>query len=192
MIGIILIADVAQEQELPWPVFLLVLVATVFLLIAARRGTRRSAERASRGSSRMAADYRKQHRLDDDLREVMLELESLARSVNAQIENKYQKLEAVIRHADERIQRLEMLAGAPERGRPSATEERSLDVTVAEEGVVHGASTGHSELGILSDSERLRVYELSDSGMLPQMVAKELGRTTAEIELLLALKRSEQ
>jgi hypothetical protein len=104
----------------------------------------------------------------------MIELEKLARHVNAQIDTKFLKLEAVIRDADQRIAELERLSTG-RGGRTVASD--GVDITIGDMGQ-------HS-----SGLDPRAVHKLMDAGLSPTEIARELGRSRGEIDLILAMRR---
>ena len=102
-----------------------------------------------------------------DMESLLAELQELSRRISADIDTRYAKLEAVIRDADRRIAVLNRLArqrGGGERDGELPAEDVGLDVRYDV------------------------VYELSDAGFTPIEIAKDLGKTTGEIELILKLR----
>ncbi|MBP7935721.1 MAG: hypothetical protein KA354_13825 [Phycisphaerae bacterium] len=100
-----------------------------------------------------------------NIESLLAELQELSRRISADIDTRYAKLEAVIRDADRRIAVLNRLTR--QRGEvPSQhpTEDMGLDVRYDV------------------------VYELSDAGFSAIEIAKDLGKTTGEIELILKLR----
>jgi hypothetical protein len=103
-------------------------------------------------------------RRDMDL--LMVELQELSRRISAEIDTRFAKLEAAIRDADRRIavlNRLSRNAGdRPDDGMKSDFDAR------------HGV-----------------VYELADAGFSPIEIARDLGKTPGEIELILNLRKQQ-
>ncbi len=181
---LVLIAAQPDNFEVPWPIFLLVLVATIFLLIATRKKTR-NVSKTRQHTRQLVDEYKRHHRLDDDLREVMIELENLARQVNGQIETKYMKLESVIRDADQRIARLERLLEEKSDGdAPVSDGAVRLDVVIGDEQENSDLSAENEEVQI----NKTVVYELADAGLQAQEIAVQLNHPIGEIELILALR----
>src|SRR5687767_8058912 len=103
-------------------------------------------------------------RRDMDL--LMVELQELSRRISAEIDTRFAKLEAAIRDADRRIAVLNRLsrsaADRPDDGMKSDFDAR------------HGV-----------------VYELADAGFSPIEIARDLGKTPGEIELILNLRKQQ-
>ena len=175
-----LLAQRGQTQS-SWPFLLAVVVGTVVLLYFTRRRTMhkdtplRSYARAQR------AEFGSRQSIEKDLREVMIELESLAREVNAQIDTKYHKLEAVMRGADQRIERLQQLYRADQAGDEGLTQ---LDVTVGADPAAPATAPKDADRAL----DRRLVGELTDAGKTPLEIARQLCRPVGEIELVLAVR----
>ena len=95
------------------------------------------------------------------------ELQDLSRKISAEIDTRFGKLEAAIRDADRRIAVLNRMSrGTAQDGSdaPAAGGDHDVRYTV--------------------------VYELADAGFSPVDIAKDLGRTPGEIELILNLRRT--
>jgi hypothetical protein len=107
-------------------------------------------------------------RLRRDLDELVVELQETSRRISAEIDMRFSKLDAVIQDADRRIAVLNRLTrqGAD----PSAD-------------VKHDAASG------AADVRHAVVYELADAGASPLEIARELGKTPGEVELILNLRQ---
>ncbi len=101
-----------------------------------------------------------------DLDELMVELQELSRKIGAEIDTRFAKLEAAIRDADRRIAVLNRLARGQEATPLS-------DPTPASDG----------------DTRHQVDYELADAGLTPVEIARDLGKTPGEVELILNLRR---
>lgn len=100
-----------------------------------------------------------------DMESLLGELQELSRRISADIDTRYAKLEAVIRDADRRIAVLNRLAR-----RRGERDGKQPD--------------GDAGFDVRHDV----VYELSDAGFTAVEIAKDLGKTTGEIELILKLR----
>ncbi|NLX14804.1 MAG: hypothetical protein GXY44_14295 [Phycisphaerales bacterium] len=107
-----------------------------------------------------------QTRLKHDLEALMVELEEFSRSVSAQIDMRFAKLETAIQDADRRITALNRLTRrlAERNGQPVPENEAH-------------------------DLRHEIVYELSDAGLTPIEIARDTGKTPGEIELILNLRK---
>lgn len=162
-----------NPPELPKPLVVSIVVATVVFVVLARRRTVRSSQ-ASPDARRAALgiETRAQARIESDLRETVIELENLARRINGEIETKYRKLEAVIRDADARIAELSRLS------RTSESLERDP----------HSAPDNRIGTRDSKRTDRQAVYALADAGHDAAEIARRLERPEGEIEMLLALR----
>lgn len=152
-----------QAQQLV-PIFLAT-VAVVFMMLSLRRRQQQQRQRPSRPiapqpQAQVSPDlYR-------DLDELIVELQELSRRISAEIDTRFAKLETAIRDADRRIAVLHRLNRG--QGAPAA----APDAGPAAE----------------ADSRHAVVYELSDAGFSPVEIARELGKTPGEVELILNLR----
>lgn len=107
-----------------------------------------------------------QTRLKHDLEALMVELEEFSRSVSAQIDMRFAKLETAIQDADRRITALNRLTRrlAERDGQPTPETEAH-------------------------DLRHEIVYELADAGLTPVEIARDTGKTPGEIELILNLRK---
>jgi len=156
------------------PVALLALaVVTVALLLGLTRWKLRRSRSVSSSSPGETS-------LTRDIEAVMVELDRLSRQVHGRLDGKIAKLEGLIREADRRIDDLSRLSR-------SATGHPTIDVTLGPEST-HSADSDNPEGPAAPD--RKRVYALADSGMSSIEIARELGESTGEIELILALRKA--
>ena len=109
----------------------------------------------------------------------MLELDQLSRQVHGRINTQVAKLEAVMREADRKIESLTRLTrsahGAP-----------ALEVTLDREDPYKEASTP----SVVETSRHAYIYGFADRGMSIVDIAREVGKTAGEIELILALRKT--
>ena len=157
---------------------------TIYML-ATRNRIRRSASESTQSARARLDELTQRSRLSRDLEEVMVELDELSRQVNGRLDTRFAKLEAVIRDADERIDKLTRLLR-------EARGESTLDVTVNDGEVQNGAATQADPSPGEPKSAPLHgdVYDLADEGLTPARIAAKTGRTTGEVELILALRRT--
>jgi len=101
-----------------------------------------------------------------DLNELMVELQELSRRISAEIDTRFAKLEAAIRDADRRIVVLNRLSRQAAGGAAEPS----------------NALSGH-------DIRHTVVYELADAGLTPIEIARDLGKTPGEVELILNLRK---
>jgi len=144
-----------------------ILVALYLIISSLRRRQQRRARQDTPGSDPQPAraSTSEGQQLRRDLEALMVELQELSRKISAQIDTRFAKLETVIRDADRRIAVLERL-------------NRQADVKT-------GAILGET---FSQDIRHSAVYELADTGLTPVDIAKELGKTPGEVELILNLR----
>ena len=114
-----------------------------------------------------------------DVEQVMLELDQLARQIHGRIDTRVAKLEAIIRDADERIDQLGRLVRA-------ARGDATIDVTLDSEDPHMPSPSANEE----TDDRHGAVYRLADGGLSAAQIGQEVGKTTGEVELILALRRA--
>jgi hypothetical protein len=115
--------------------------------------------------------------IQSDMQELLVELQELSRAINSQIDTKFSKLEASIRNADERIERLERLIR-------QATGVKGIDVTVGGTPDPEARTPQDPAVG----PNKALIYSLADAGKTPVEIARETGVNTGEVELILALR----
>jgi hypothetical protein len=125
-----------------------------------------------------------QRAVEKQMTELLVELEQMARQMTAQLETRASKLDALIREADEKISHLQRLnasgISAPQPSHPP------LQLT---------NQMGSCDLPLFPpppalEARHAQIYELSDQGFSPRVIAQKLGRPHGEIELILALRES--
>lgn len=157
---------------------IMAIVALTMLMLSTRRRIVGLRQRPDGDSVRER--YRalqKEAEAKQDVEQVMLELEKLSRQIHGRIDTKLSRLETLIRDADQRIESLSRLAEAPGRG-------AGLEITLGSE-EPHPAPKTH-EVG---EDWHAAVYRAADGGMTTVQIARELGRTAGEVELVLALRK---
>jgi hypothetical protein len=165
----------------PTQIILLVMaiVALTLLMLSTRRRIVDLRRRSGADSARERySGLQKEAEAKHDVEQVMLELEKLSRQIHGRIDTKLARLETLIRDADQRIERLSRLAEAPGGG-------AGLEVTLDHEEPRPTPKTG--EVG---EDWHAAVYRAADGGMSAVQIAQEVGRTTGEVELLLALRKT--
>ncbi|MHC4236129.1 MAG: hypothetical protein ACYSUQ_13520 [Planctomycetota bacterium] len=157
---------------------LVILAVTALMMISTRRRLREARNSPKAYAREQIARLRDEQAVVQDVEEVMLQLEQLSRQIQARIDTRFAKLEAVIRDADGRIDRLERLLRQAE-GDPS------LDVTVD-----NASQEVSDQSGTDDDPRRRLIYELADAGRTPVQIAEEAGQNIGEVELILALRKT--
>lgn len=110
----------ATPAESSTPFLLAVVVATTMVVVATRRRVQRSQrENTGRSSGKLnphnamvqkrAESIRAQNSAESEASAAMLELQDYARQIQAQVDNRFQKLEAASRRADRKIAELRQL-----------------------------------------------------------------------------------
>lgn len=157
----------------------LAVIAVFFLMTGLRRRQRQRSQIPPRTTPLReppsTPDIGTQQRLRRDLEDLIGELQELSRKISAEIDTRFAKLEAAMRDADRRIAVLNRLSrdGREGNGRLSDGDSR----TAGDEG---------------PDARYGVVYELADAGHSPVEIARDLGKTPGEIELILNLRKSVQ
>jgi hypothetical protein len=191
-----------------------VVLLTFFSLMLVRRNRQRS----QANSQRVRAEYealREHKALRGSLDDLLLQIEDMARRVNAQLDTKFAKLETVVRHADERIRRLERLvqeAAAARAAMSRASAEPSpqaaaqtpgqpaqVDVVIDDSPAVEpeAADPPPSEEppaerptpAPVTYNQMKRIYDLADQGLTPMKVAEKLHVPIGEVEVVLNVRR---
>ena len=152
---------------------LLIAAIAGFLLITGMRRKQRERARAAanppvpRSLIAAASPLENKERLRRDLELLIGELQDLSRKVTAEIDTRFTKLETAIRDADRRIAVLNRLS-------------RGMGT--------HDAAAAGDNTD--QDLRYAVVYELADAGFSPIDIARDLGKTPGEIELILNLRRT--
>ena len=149
------------------------------LMISTYRRTRQRRQAPRTSARELYAKLQKESEVKRDMGQVMLELDQLARQIHGRIDTRFAKLEAVIRDADERINELSRLLRAAE-GVPG------VDVTLGQEDPDEPSPSSDQA----ADSRYGAVYRLADSGLPVTQIAQEVGKTSGEVELILALRKA--
>jgi CBS-domain-containing membrane protein len=114
-----------------------------------------------------------------DAKEVMVQLDQVARRIHGRLDAKLDRLESLLREADQRIDQLARSVRAAD-GRPV------LDVTLQAAGPKDSSGVKAVEP---ADPAMEAVYRLADGGLAADQIAQELGKVTGEVELILGLRR---
>ncbi|UCD27356.1 MAG: hypothetical protein JSV03_09510 [Planctomycetota bacterium] len=146
----------------------LVFIAVFFLLSSLWRRQRKRNRELERDSQirKAAAPVSAESNITRDLEDLLVELQELSRRISADIDTKFAKLEAAIRDADRRIAVL-----------------NRLDRHMVDETSVNSQEAGDHE------ARHAVIYELADAGFTPVQIAKDLGKSPGEVELILNLRK---
>jgi hypothetical protein len=150
---------------------------SALLLITTRRRVRRSQNSPQAYAREQIARLRNEQSLMQDMGELMAELEQFSRQAQARLDTKFAKLEAVIRDADQRIERLERLMRQADGG-------PGVDV------IVDGSPDEASASSADDASRHELVFRLADAGLTPAQIAQETDQSRGEVELILALRKA--
>ena len=167
--------QILQRGELV-PLILL-LGLTAVLMWTSRRKLRQSTGQSKRSTPLREAPLLppgSKEQMRRDLESLIAELEQLSRKISAEIDTRFAKLEAAMHDADRRIAALHRLT-LQQQGEPLARTPQPP---------VEGAEP-------VSDRPEDRyalIYELADVGFSPVEIARDLGRTPGEVELILNLR----
>ncbi len=167
------------------PQILMVVLAVVALtavMLSTRRRVRDSVRQPSHTAREQFAQLKEQTKAVRDVEQVMLELDQLSRQIHGRLDTKLARLEVVIRDADARIAKLTRLLqqadGGP-RVEITLDEEKPYEPSTCEP--LQEESNRHSA-----------VFRLVDNGSSPLEIAKRLGRPVGEVELILALRQTQE
>ena len=154
----------------------LAIVSLTMLMLSTRRRLMKSRQMPRTSIRERYVGLREKNEATCGMEQAMLQLDQLSRQIHGRLDTKLARLEAVIRDADRRIDALSRLAPAAEGSRRleiTLDEERPRDDRVPEGDVRHSA-----------------VYRLADQGLATVDIAEHTGRTTGEVELILALRKT--
>ncbi len=150
------------------PLAVLAVAAFLLMLSLRRRLGRRGWEPPEDTPVRRAPSVPQgEARIRRDMEELLVELQDLSRKISAEIDTRFAKLEAVLRDADRRIAVLNRLSRE----------------TSAKAGGPVAEPESH-------EARHAVVYELADAGFSPVEIARDLGRTPGEVELILNLRKN--
>lgn len=127
------------------------------------------------------AKMKEEHGMRGDIEELMVQLQELSRDISAQIDTRFTKLEASIQSADERIETLQKLIRTAQ-GRPA------IDLLADDDDKPQPSEPVPAGVDVM----RSRILALTEIGKDPVEIAREIGRTPGEIELILSLERSSE
>lgn len=128
------------------------------------------------------ARLREQRELQQGLEDLLTQLEEVNQRINAQLDSRFKRLEALIREADQRIGPAAQVGEA----RPKAAVHAGP--TVASTSAGPAPATGGSGAPPLAQ-QRQRICELADSGTPPLAIADMLRIPVGEVELILNLRK---
>ena len=164
-----------------WMFLLVLCLVTLSLMLVRIRQSRRPVRpkpsiRRELDAMRGRSDL---HRSADEL---LIQLEEMARRINAQVDTKFAKLDRVVMDADERLAKLEAALGRADRlaiesSASGGCESSGADAQAAPVLADHPTDTRHAG-----------VYDLADAGKPPLEIAERLGMPLGEVEVILNLR----
>jgi len=133
----------------------------------------------------------RQRGVEREMSNLLVELSEMARQVTAQLDTRAAKLELLIKEADEKIEALRTLTGAPQAG-PAAPIQPTMrivrDGTTERQALIQPLEAAPSPAPA-TDPRYAEIYALADEGCSAGDIASRLGRPRGEIELILALRQ---
>lgn len=116
----------------------------------------------------------------DELRSLMEQADQLADGLAADLDGRAARLEELIRRADERLNRLERAEGQ------WRTEAEQHPIAG---GLIEPAPSASIGRAGNDDPITREIYRLSDSGLPPVEIARQLSQHAGKVELILALRK---
>ncbi len=180
---------------------LLAMLCLVMLSVAMLRRSQQRQATAREVTREHMARLRDQHNLRGSMDDLLVQLEEVARRVNAQVDTRFAKLEAVIHDADQRIARLERLTGRvttpehlPTGSGPAAPSPTGPEVAPPPPDGEHAAPPPIASAPPRCPStppgeRRRRIYDLADQGTSALVIADALQMPIGEVELILSLRK---
>jgi hypothetical protein len=144
-------------------------LAMMYVFLKARRKPTKN----TLGTQTPYANLATQKRVENQMTELVVELEKMARQITAQLDTRAARLEALITQADERVELLKSLTSGPRFA----------------EGIQQDDQEPQPPDPIPIDPRHSAVYSLADQGRSPMEISKEVGQPAGEVELILALRR---
>ncbi len=175
-------------------------IGVILLLYSTTRRISGKSKLKQSQAANMIPSVRQQQDIKCDLQRLLVDLQDLARQINAHIDTRFCKLEVLIKQADEKIKRLEQLANSQNKIVGGSNDNVS-NVSLDENESGKFEETNQESLSSAQrpedrperiDPERALIYKLADRGKSIVEIARELNKNTGEIELILSLRRSER
>ncbi len=154
---------------------LLVVMCLVMLSVSMLRRSHQRRATTRDLTREQFARLRDQKEVRSSMDDLLVQLEEASRRINAQVDTRFAKLEAVIREADEKIVRLEQMGHAAAPIQRAATPSPATIPTTAAPAISRGEQRG-------------RIYELADKGTTVVTIADALSMPLGEVELILSLR----
>ena len=187
-----LLGQANRFDSTTWIALVIGCAATMYVMYRARRKAKRDPLDQHPINSSMA----QQRAVERQMSNLLIELSEMARTVNATIETRTVKLEALIDAADQRIETLRALSDSTAANHAPATRrgEREIVATVtASRGLSPptAMTTTATTTSSTGDDRHTQIYQLADHGRSVDEIAAALNRPSGEIELILALRSRE-
>jgi len=165
-----------RDESTQWFVLAVGVMATGYLVLRGRAKRRKDPfERpAAMGDSQ-------QRQLERDISNLMVEMLETARQMTAQLDTRATRLELLLKEADAKLAALKTATATPAKPTPAT----SPTTTVPPEPEVLAPVAKPEPL---PDPRHADVYAKADQGLSLSEIARELGRPSGEVELILALR----
>lgn len=143
----------------------------------------------SASSSGSKPGLSQQRSVEREMSNLLVELSEMARQITAQLDTRATKLELLIKEADEKLAALRAAtdgtAPGARPGRATAPDDDAVAPALLSASLLPVAPPPSSDR---IDPRHEQIYALADRGLGPRDIARDLGRPTGEIELILALR----
>lgn len=155
-------------------------IIIVFILMGRLRRGNRASSPDPRSNKEQIAEIRARAGDRSRIEAFKVDAQDFTRQMAALLDTKAERLEALIADADDRLARLERASGDHRTGAHDRPQDRSSST---------GSDPAHrSQAAAEGDPLHQRVYRLSDDGLDAVQIARQTGRPTGQIELILALR----
>jgi hypothetical protein len=155
----------------------------VILYVFVIRPSRRRKDPLER--SPVPSSLAQQRAVERDMNNLLVELNEMARQMTAQIETRAARLELLIKEADEKIATLKAATGGGGGGGGASAPGPSFSHPVER---LISATIGDAAAPAPADPRHARVYAMADEGRTVHEIAREIGRPSGEIQLILDLR----
>ena len=154
----------------------LAIISLTMLMLSTRRRLMKNRRMPQTSIRERYAELHEKNEAARGMEQAMLQLDQLSRQIHGRLDTKLARIEGLIRDADKRIDALSRLTPAPDGV-------RKLEITLDEE----RPRDDHVPPG---DGRHAAIHRLADQGLEPVDIAERTGKTTGEIELILALRKT--
>ncbi|MFA9477320.1 hypothetical protein ACERK3_03315 [Phycisphaerales bacterium AB-hyl4] len=183
-----ILADSARLLEILLPAAGVTLILAGVVMWGRKR--RQQAKQSNLSPREQLHRMKEERAVRGDLEQIMVEIEQLAKRMGAQLDAKSMRLERLLREADAKIAELERQpVGQPAPGEAEPAPPPASPGVVDDEPT---ESPAQAPFGTVNDDRELTdsVYRLSDAGLTPLEIARQLNEHQGKIELVLALRQS--